>query len=259
MTSVPAAENTLAILRALAGRGASSATTLAADTHLPRSTVYHLLAVLRDTGFVVHLVQDRRWALGPSAIEIGMAALRHDPREALARPHLAALADATRETAHLGVLQGAEVLYLLKESPRGIRETHALITAVGVRLPAATTASGRALLAALSADQVRALTATPTAFVSRTDRGPRTLSALRTILNRERRQGYSVEVGEVVSGYASVAAAAISDDGQPIASVSVTVRSDDADFATRCPELAAAVLVAAQRIGRAGRTSAALR
>jgi len=166
------------------------------------------------------------------AFTVGQAYLRHDPREELARPILRALADRTGETAHLGVLQGAEVLYLLKEIPAHRLSAPTLITEVGVRLPAATTASGRCMLALLPHDQVRALMSAPTAFVSRTGRGPQSLSALRRVLAEERRQGYSVEDGEVVPGYASIAVAVVDPSGGPSASVSVTFRPDQASLDT---------------------------
>ena len=226
MSQVPAATQTLALLRALAERGPSTATALARTVGAPRSTTYHLLSVLRDEGFVVHLADRRRWSLGPMAFTVGQAYLRHDPREELARPILRALADETGETAHLGVLHGAEVLYILKESPTRPLSAPTLITEVGVRLPAATTASGRCMLALLPHDQVRALMSAPTAFVSRTGRGPQSLSALRRVLAEERRQGFSVEDGEVVPGYASVAVAVTDASGVPSASLSLTFRSE---------------------------------
>lgn len=228
MTRVPAASQTLALLRALAERGPSTAATLATAVGLPRSTAYHLLAVLREEGFVVHLPEERRWSLGPTAFSVGQAYLRHDPREALARPLIVALADQVGQTAHLGVLHGTEVVYLLKESPRTRRDAPTLITGVGVHLPAAITASGRAMLAHLPKDQLRALMSSPDAFVRRTGAGPDSLSSLRRVLDRERERGYAHEEGEVLSEYASVAAAVLDRRGQPVASVSVTYRRDDA-------------------------------
>ena len=244
MSQVPAATQTLALLRALADRGPSTATALARTVGAPRSTTYHLLSVLRDEGFVVHLADRRRWSLGPMAFTVGQAYLRHDPREELARPILRALADETGETAHLGVLQGAEVLYLLKELPPRRLSAPTLITEVGVRLPAATTASGRCMLALLPHDQVRALMSAPTAFVSRTGRGPQSLSALRRVLAEERRQGYSIEDGEVVPGYASVAVAVRDASSVPSASVSVTFRPDQVSMDT----LTSAVISAAHSL-----------
>lgn len=227
MSRVPAASQTLALLRALAERGPSTAASLASAVGLPRSTAYHLLAVLSDEGFVVHLPEEQRWALGPMAFSVGQAYLRYDPREALARPLIKALADDVGHTAHLGVLHGVEVVYLIKESSRHRKDSPTLITGIGVHLPAATTASGRAMLAHLPSDQLRALMSTPDAFIGRTGRGPRSLSTLRRTLSAEQAQGYAHEVGEVLDGYASVAAAVLDRAGRPAASVSVTYRLDE--------------------------------
>jgi DNA-binding IclR family transcriptional regulator len=227
MSSVPAAAQAMALLRALAARGPSSAAALATAIEAPRSSTYHLLSVMTAAGFVVHLPEERRWSLGPSAFEIGMAYLRHDPREALARPVLVDLAERLGQTVHLAALHGTEVVYLLKESPPADRRVPTLITDIGVRLPAATTASGRAMLAHLPATQLRALMSSPEAFVSRTGRGPSSLSELRSILSRERRAGYAVEAGEVLEGYASVAVAITGSLGQPAGAVSVTMRCSD--------------------------------
>ena len=72
-------------------------------------------------------------------------------------------------TAQLGILQGNETVYLLKEQPR---TPVTLVTDVGVRLPAHLTASGRAMLAHLPDAQARALFPSAAAFTSRTGRGP---------------------------------------------------------------------------------------
>ncbi len=231
MSHIPALSQALALLRGLSERGPSSAASLARSLQLPRSTAYHLLAVLRDEGFVVHYPQERRWGLGPTAFTVGQAYLRHDPREALARPLLVSLADEVGQTAHLGVLRGTEVVYLLKESPRQRLDAPTLITGVGVHLPAATTASGRAMLAHLPSAQLRALMSTSDALVQRTGKGPSSLSTLRRVLATERKQGFAYEDGEVLDGYASVAAAVLDRTGRPSASVSVTFRGGTVDVA----------------------------
>ena len=94
---------------------------------------------------------------GVSAFEVGSAYLRHEPLEHIARPILKRLVAAVGETAHLGILYGAESVYLLKEQPQTAGVPVTLVTDVGVRLPAHLTANGRSILAHLPAAQVRAL------------------------------------------------------------------------------------------------------
>ena len=241
MAGVPAARQALAILSVLAARpGPVSAAVLAREVGLPRSTTYHLLAELQAADFVVHLPEDRAYGLGVAAFEIGSAYLRHDPLERLARPVLARLVAQTHQTAQLGILQGNETVYLLKEQPQ---TPLTLITDVGVRLPAHLTASGRAMLAHLPAAQVRALYPTPAAFVSRTGEGPRSLRELRELIRREQRQGYAEENGQVSRGFASVAATVFDHGGRPVASIAVTF-ADDVDTRRRARLGAAAVAAA---------------
>ena len=138
------------------------------DLRLPRSTTYALLAELEGAGFVVHLPEERRYGLGVGAFEIGTAYLRQEPLARLARPVLTRLVEAVGQSAHLAVLHGREVLYVVEERAPGRPR---LVTDVGVRLPAQLTASGRAVLAGLSAAQVRALFPDASAFVESAESG----------------------------------------------------------------------------------------
>ena len=220
MTGVPAARQALAVLQAMARLpGPVPAAALARDLGLPRSTTYHLLAELQTAGFVVHLPEERRYGLGVAAFEIGTAYLRQEPLARLARPVLGRLVEALGHTAHLAVLHGREVLYVVEErAPR----RPPLVTDVGVRLPAQLTASGRAVLAHLPPAQVRALFPDAGAFVERHGTGPASLSALRRILSEVRQRGHATEDGEVTPGFASVAAAVFDHTGRPVAGVAVT-------------------------------------
>lgn len=219
-TDVPALRRGLALLRLLAGRaGPMSAAAAARELGVPRSTTYQLLGELAAAGFVTHLPDERRWALGVTAFELGSAYLRHDPLERLGRPALRRLASRSGRTAHLGVLHGRETLYVVKEQPPGAAS---LVTDVGVRLPAHLTAVGRSCLAHVPPPQVRALFPSAAAFVDRTGRGPRSLPGLRRVLAAERRRGWAVEDGHVTPGFASVAAPVLDHAGRAVAAVGVT-------------------------------------
>ncbi|MGH8967541.1 MAG: IclR family transcriptional regulator domain-containing protein, partial [Actinomycetes bacterium] len=74
---------------------------------------------------------------------------------------------------------------------------------------------------------VRALFPHPDAFVTRHGAGPRSLSALRRVLVKTRRQGYAVEDGEVTPGFVSLAMAVLDHTRHPIASVTVTAPRSD--------------------------------
>jgi DNA-binding IclR family transcriptional regulator len=246
-SQVPAAERTLAVLRYLASQPRPvPAAAIARDLGLPRSTTYHLLAALERERFVTHLPEERRYALGVAAFEIGSAYLRHEGMVRLGRPVLSRLVDEVGENGHLAVLDGREVLYLLEErAPRG----DLLVTDVDVRLPAHLTASGRALLAHLPAAQRTALYPTRAAIGHRTGVGPTSLPELRALLDRTRRRGWADEDGEVTEGFASVAAPVFDHTGRGVAAVAVTFRAGARDDLERTA-LAARVVDGAGELTR---------
>lgn len=242
---MPAADQALRILSHLGRqRGPVPARTIADALALPRSTVYHLLTTLERRGFVVHLAAERRWGLGIAAFELAGGYARQQPLARLGRPLVAGLADRVGESAHLAVMSGRDVLYLVEERAPG-RPT--LVTEVGVRLPAHLTATGRAMLAALPPAQVRALFPDPSTFADRTGRGPRRLSELRRILRDVRAQGVAEEHGEVTLGFRSVAAVVRDHAGWPAAAVAVTWAEE---ASPRHPDVAAAVLETAGALSR---------
>jgi len=244
MGGVPAARQAVAILSFLATRpGPVGATTIARELDLPRSTTYHLLGELLEADFIVHLPEERAYGLGVAAFEIGSAYLRHDPLERLARPLLVRLVEQTSQTAQLGILQGNETVYLLKEQPRS---PLTLVTDIGVRLPAHLTASGRAMLAHLPAAQVRALFPSVSSFSTRTGSGPSSLRELRETIRVEKQQGYAEEHGLVTAGYASVAACAFDHGSRPTAAVALTFA--DGVEPDRRARLGAAVVAAADAL-----------
>lgn len=217
---MPAADQTLRVLAYLARqRGPVAARTIADQLGVPRSTVYFLLGTLEEHRFVVHLPAERRWGLGTAAFELGGGYARQDPLTRVGRPIMAALADRTEESTHLALMTGRDVLYIVEErAPR----RPALITDVGVRLPAHLTATGRAMLAALPREQVRALYPDASAFADRTGRGPTSPAQLRELLRRVRADGHATEDGEVTLGFCSVGVAVCDHSGWPVAAIAVT-------------------------------------
>jgi DNA-binding IclR family transcriptional regulator len=251
MTNVPAASRALLILRTLAKAGSPMpAAAIAARVGIPRSSTYHLLTAMQESGFVMHFPEDERWGLGVGAFELGSAYLRHDPLERQARPLLTKLVRETETklpaVAQLGILQGTELLYLVRELPH---RPVTLVTEVGVRLPAHLTASGRAILAGFDSAQVRATYANNKSFVDRTGLGPKNLRELSTLLRDEGAAGFSAEDGFITAGYSSIAVAAKNHLGMPVAAIALTFRSEDVDPALRS-ELAGALKIAGGELSK---------
>jgi DNA-binding IclR family transcriptional regulator len=232
MPDIPAARNTLHVLGYLARRsGPVRASTLARDLGMPRSSVYQLIAVMMDEGFLVHYPEDRAYGLSTLLSDIGTSSLRTTRLGRLAQPLLDRLVAAVGlpVVAHLSVLSGADVIYVSRV--QGFRAP-TTVSAIGVRLPSHLTATGRAMLAQLPATQVRALYPHRDDLTTRAGTGPQTLAQLNEILAEGRRLGWSREDGEITPDYGSVGAAALDHNGYPVASVGITFR------ATASPDLA---------------------
>ena len=228
---IPAARNTLRILSLLASqRGPIAASTIAALLDIPRSTTYRLLGILEESGFVLHFPEARRYGVGIAAFELSSGFFRQEPMARLGRPILAALVDRIGESAHLAVLHGRDVIYLIEERAPG---RPMLVTDVGVRLPSHLTASGRALLAALPKSQLRALFPGEQAFAQRGAHDEiSTYGQLSRLLDEVRLRGYAAEDGTITEGYASVAVAVRDHAGWPAAAIAVTFARDSVDAET---------------------------
>ena len=153
---MPAADQTLRILTFLARQRGPVAARHARDA--ARHPALERVPPARDArGARVRRARRPPSGAGDSASPAFELARRLRPAGAARAPRasaLAALVDRTGESAHLAVMTGRDVLYIVEErAPR----RPALVTDVGVRLPAHLTATGRAMLAALPREQVRAL------------------------------------------------------------------------------------------------------
>jgi len=254
MSEVPAARSTLRIIRYLAAHsGPVRAATVSRDLDLPRSSVYHLLRVLQDEGFVVHSPEHQGFALAPLVGEIGSSVLAAGALARLATPVLERLVAETRMpvVAHLGVLQHADVVYASKIAAA---RAPAVVTSIGVRLPAHLTATGRAMLSALPAAQFSA-SYPNTVLGLRTTKGPASVAELTELIGEARAQGWATEDGDIDLAYASVAAAVLDHNDYPAAAVGLTFRRtlvDDAQWARFGRAVAAAAATLSRRIrGRA--------
>lgn len=220
-SKAPAAAQVLAVLRYVAGQaGPVSASAIARDVGLPRSTTYQLISALIDDGFLLHLPEERKYALGVTAHELGTGYSRQAPLQRIARFPLERLVARTRRTAHLAVMHGRDVVYVIEErAPR----QRPLVTDTGVRLPAHLTASGRAMMSRMDRAQVSALFPGPEAFSARNSNGPQSVPALEDLLARARTLGYAWEQDEITEGFSSVAVAVLDRQRYPVASVTLTV------------------------------------
>lgn len=193
-------DKSVAILAALAERGAATLSDLVAATGLPRPTAHRLARALEVHGLVGR-DGDGRFCLGARLGAWGGAAAGHAPLPSLAAPVLAGLRDETGETAQLYVRDGEHrVCVAAAERPSGLRDS----VPVGARLTLTAGSGAKVLLA----------WADPTQWPEGVD--PRALAAVR-------RAGWAASIAEREAGVASVSAPVRSGgEGPVVAAIGVS-------------------------------------
>jgi DNA-binding IclR family transcriptional regulator len=120
---------------------------IAARTGLPKPTVSRITYTLTELGYLTHLERLGKYQLAPTALSLGYAALANLGIREVARPHMQALADLAGASVALGSRDRLSMLYVAHcRSAAAVT----LQLELGSRIPLATTAMGRAYLAALS-------------------------------------------------------------------------------------------------------------
>jgi len=127
---------------------------IAARTHLPKPTVSRLTYTLTKLGYLTHVDQLGKYQLAPAALALGYTALAHLGLRHIARPFLQELADYAAASVALGSPDRNSVIYVehcLSSAAVAVR------LELGSRIPMATTAIGRALIAVLPDEERREL------------------------------------------------------------------------------------------------------
>jgi IclR family KDG regulon transcriptional repressor len=127
----------------------------------PRPTVYRIVGALIAEGLVVEGPHGGAYSLGPRLLSLASRSWeRSDLRVAASEP-LQVLRDATRETVHLAVRSGSEMVYIEKlESPHAVR----MASRIGTRVTLYSSSVGKAYLSSLKRAERDALLA-PLNFV----------------------------------------------------------------------------------------------
>jgi IclR family transcriptional regulator, acetate operon repressor len=209
---------------------------------LHKSTASRLLATLEREGLIERVPGTEKYRLGFMLVRLAGQVTHFRDVRAAARPVLVELAESSRETVHLAVLDGDEVINV--EQIAGPHMV-GLGNWIGRKTPLHCVANGKVLLAFQPAAQIERVLAAPLArFTERTITDP---ERLRAELAGARRRGYVTAFGEIEDGLNTVAAPLRDANAQVIAAVSVSGPAYRVQ-AKRIVDLAALTVDAATRI-----------
>lgn len=219
---VRALERGLAILKAFDGIApCMTATELADKVGLAKPTLFRLLQVLEEGGFVARDPGEGGYRLGVSALDVGRVYLSSIRVPALAQPLLDQLASQTAETATLGVLQLDDVLVIgVAPGPQEL----AVNVMVGTRYEPHCTAMGKVLLASLPSD-VRQRVLRRIGLAARTQRTVTAEETLIRELDEVATRGLAVEEDEREVGVYSLAAPVRDHTSDVVAALAMTAPS----------------------------------
>lgn len=248
--SVPPVERALKLLHYIgSGQRARNLSTVSRDLGINRTTLIRLIHTLLEHRMIEELGDGGGYRLGAGLVSLGAQAIQDRDIVQVCQPILRELCTEAGMSAHLGILDGREIIYLGREAPNSHLVSN---VRTGSRLSAPASSIGRAILAEFSDTQLRQLFADglPTPA---TDKSPQTIDAILRQAHHDKADGYAWSQGNFEAGIGSCAAAVFDHTGQVVGGLNVS--GPETRFAEgnagRDPALIDAVTSAAKRASAA--------
>ena len=214
-STAPALTKGFAILGLVAQEPGLSFAAIRTRLGMPNSSCHHLVTTLCRLG-ALQMQPNRGYVLGLRLFELGTIAASQRRLGELALPALKQLAQETRLTCHLGVMEGIEAVYLLKvEGSNEIRVN----TWEGKRLSLHSSSLGKVLLAWLPGAELEEKLKYVT-WEKKTSHTITTAKVFRAHLGEVRERGWAFDDEEDIANLRCVAAPVVDADGRVIAAIS---------------------------------------
>ena len=198
-------------------RSAMSLSAIAKETGMSKSTVHRLLSSMCARHYVEKNA-DNTYSIGYKLMETVSMHINNLELLTEAKPFLSDLMRDLNLTAHLGILDGCDVVYLEKMD---IYPNTRLYTQVGFRSPAYCSSIGKCLLSCLSGDDLdEALYGCD--FKRHTPNTIIDIREFKRYLRIVRRQGWAMDNEEYQLGHRCVAAPVYDYRGTPVAAISAS-------------------------------------
>ncbi len=194
-----ASEKTLLVLEAVLSH--ERFTDVVAATGLAKATVHRILATLIDNGFVTASAADG-YLPGPKILALAGRALQRIDISAIAQPFVDALIDRVHCTVHVGVVNGDEIVYLIRSDSD---KPYRMSSRVGLSIPMHTSGIGKVVLSGYTDEGLERFVARA-GLPYRTDHTITTLEGLKSEIQSVRELGYALDREENEPGVGCVAA-----------------------------------------------------
>ena len=244
----PPVQRAARLLRHVAGGDAvTNMARTARELGINRTTLLRLLRTLEAEGFIEPRGADQPgWRVGVGLFGLVAGAFASEDLAGAAAPILSDLAEELSLSVHLGVLDGREVVYLLRRTPDTAYVSN---IRVGSRLPAHAANMGRIILAHLPPERVARLFA-GAGMPRATAHTAVTPAQLRARLDADLAEGLAWSDGFFERDISSVAAAVFDATGTPVAAVNASGGAAAFADPERRARIGAARAAAAEGISR---------
>lgn len=211
---------------------------------LHKATAHRIVTTLVNYGYLERIEDGQKYRLGLELPNLGYKVIRRMDLRREAQPFMKQFVEEWVETCDLSILDQGQVFYI--EIMRGNRAL-AISAAVGQRLDAHGTASGKVFLAYLPAEQVDPILSKPLqAYTEHTVTSP---DELRKQFEKTRQKGYAEDYEEYEAGVCAVAAPIFNRGGTVVAALGAPSPMSRMT-PERIADMAAAIKEAANGISR---------
>jgi DNA-binding IclR family transcriptional regulator len=184
---------------------------IAERTGLPKPTVSRLTYTLTKLGYLTHVERMAKYQLAPAALALGYSALANMRIRQVARSYMQELADYAGAAVALGTRDRLDLIYVeLCRSRSGAM----LRVNLGSRIPIATTAMGRALLAGLPESEREWLFG----YIKRQEgkRWPQVRVGLEQAIEEYAAHGFTMAIGDWERDISAVGVPLVAPDGSGV-------------------------------------------
>jgi len=216
---VPAVEQAIRLMLYLADSGSSpkSLTDICLEVGIHRSKAYSILNTLGEYGFIKKNPNRRGYVLGPSLLTIAGKILANISLPRLVEPILYELAKKAGATVALGIISDDETFVIAQyEGAPGI----GISAPIGHVTPITYGAHGKAIAALLPEEELENLLKSQELYFYGS---PETFDRARLLreLAQVRRDGFALELGDIVPGLNAIAAAILDQNDRPISYITI--------------------------------------
>ncbi|AZV55155.1 IclR family transcriptional regulator [Clostridium sp. AWRP] len=186
---------------------------------VPKSTLYPIIQTMLERNFLSLEKSSLKYSIGISTFCIGASYSRNKNMLDFIQKIMKNIVSNIDETCQMGILDGNNVLYILKEDP--IKDIDIrLISYVGKRIPAYCTALGKALLSEYNIEEIKTLY--PDGLKPITKNTITDFSVLEVELKRIRETHVAKEVEEVTE-FLRCYAVPLTSKGKTTAAISISI------------------------------------